>query len=152
MEKKRITFIDILIILAVIVVGIVGVTVLKGGSAAKTKRITYTVLVVDQHPDVAGNMKPTENILLDSASNTYGDVIDVDIRPAKASYFNNKTGEYVQTEINERKDVYVTVSVDATDNEWGYDIGETHIRVGSSQIISGHGFAVSGYIVDVQEG
>ena len=151
MEKKKITFIDILIVLVVIVAGVVGMKMLKGTAGANTKLVTYTVLVADQKPDVAGNMKPAKNVLLDTQSNIYGDITDVEIRPARAPYFNNKTGAYVMEEINERKDVYVTVSVEATDNEWGYDIGETHIRVGTSQVISGHGFAVSGYIIDVQE-
>ena len=153
MEKKRITFIDILIVLAVIVAGVVGVGFLKKGTpGVSTKTVMYTVLVTDQLPEVAGNMKPAENILLDTASNSYGNVTDVDIRPARAAYFNNKSGKYEMFETNERKDVYVTVSVEATDNEWGYDVGETHIRVGEKQVISGHGFAVSGYIVDIQEG
>lgn len=146
---KKITIIDILIVLAVIVVALVGVKMLAPSGGAQTEKITYTVLVSNQLPQVADSIKPAEKVLLDTAENVYGSVIGVTSEPAKSTQFNAEDGKYIEQTNEERRDVYITVEADVTVNEWGYDIGSTHVRVGEQQTLGGPGYGVSGYIVDI---
>ncbi|MBP3361981.1 MAG: DUF4330 domain-containing protein [Clostridia bacterium] len=150
MEKKRITIIDILIVLLVIIIAAFALFKLRSAAPAGGKTVTYTVLIANQLPEVAENIVPEENVLLDTTTNSYGDVTAVDVQPASDAFLDAESGRYVLRTTEERKDVYITVSVTASENEWGYDIGEQHIRVGEKQIVSGRGFAATGYIVGVQ--
>lgn len=152
MKKIKITLIDVLIVAAVIVACIVGVSMLKkGGSSAETKHVIYTVLVTDQTPEVAESIVPCESALLDPTEEAYGSVTNVEIKPAENSYFSASEGKYIAQSTEAKKDVYVTVEADATVNDWGYDIGKQHIRIGASQSISGSGYGINGYIVDIVE-
>lgn len=150
MEKKKITIIDVLIILLVIIAAVFALMKLRGTAPASGKTVTYTVLVSNQLPEVAGNIVPEDNVLLDTATNSYGDVTAVDIQPSSKSLLDAENGRYVLRTTEERKDVYITIRVTASENEWGYDIGDQHIRVGERQIVSGRGFAATGYIISVE--
>ena len=152
MKKVKITLIDILIIVAIILVCVLGISMLKKTmGTSNTKHVVYTVLVADQTPEVAQSIAPESNVLLDPTEEAYGSVTNVEVKPAEGSFFSVSEGKFVQQSTEEKKDVYVTVEADATDNEWGYDIGRQHIRVGASQSISGRGYGVNGYIVDIAE-
>lgn len=149
--RIKITFIDVLVVLVVIAAVIFAVLRVNDGQSIVTKPVTYTVLITEQIPEVAENIKPAENVLLDTATNSMGDVIDVQVTASGKPNPDVENGVFVWDETDERKDIYVTIKTNATDNEWGYDIGEQHIRIGESQTISARDYALVGYIVDIDE-
>ena len=153
MKKVKLTLIDVLIIAAIILVCAAGALMLKKSrsGSVNTKHVIYTVLVADQTPAVAESIVADDRVLLDPTDEAYGSVSNVEIKLAENSYFSAFEGKFVSQTTEERKDVYLTVEADATENDWGYDIGKQHIRVGEKQSVSGGGYGVSGYIVDVAQ-
>lgn len=149
--KKKITIVDILIVLAVVLVAIFAFGKFSGTSGASKKTVTYTVLVTSVMPEVAESMVPDDRVLLDAKGNTYGRVTNVSVSPSEDSYFNQHTEKYVISKLDGRKDVILTLEADATVNEWGYDIGQQHIRIGEKQNISATQYVATGYIIGLDD-
>lgn len=149
--KKKITFIDILIILAVIIVFVLVLSGITRKNTNSTKTISYTVLTTGELPEVAQSMVPEDGVLLDTKENAYGRVTNVDIFPAESSNINLYSEKYVTGTIDEKKDVKITVEVEATEHDFGYTIGQQHIRVGEKQNITAPSYVATGYIIEVYE-
>ena len=149
--KKKITFIDILIILVAVLAVVFAFLKFSEPAGASRKTVTYTVLVTSIAPEIAESFAPDDHVLLDAKNNAYGRVVDVKVSEAEDSFLNQKTEEYVITKIDERKDVYVTVEAEATVNDWGYEIGRQHIRIGELQNITATSYVATGYIVGVED-
>lgn len=149
--KKKITFIDILIVLAVVLVAVFVFSKFSGSDGASKKTVTYTVLVTSVMPEVAEGMTPDDRVLLDAKDNAYGRVTNVSIAPSEDSYLNQQTEKYVISKLEERKDVVLTIEADATVNDWGYEIGQQNIRIGEKQNISATKYVATGYIIGVDD-
>ncbi|MBQ7976290.1 MAG: DUF4330 domain-containing protein [Clostridia bacterium] len=149
--KKKITFIDILIVLAVVLVAAFLLFKVSGTSGSHKKTVTYTVMVTNILPEVADGMVPDDRVLLDSKDNAYGRVTNVSVMPSEDSHINLQTEKYVTNKIEDRKDVILTVEAEATVNDWGYQIGQQHIRIGEAQNISATSYVASGYIIGVDD-
>ena len=151
--KKKFTFIDVLVILAIVLVAffVVFKFSTNGTEKENTKQVSYTVLVTGILPDVAETFVPEDRVLLDAKDDAYGKITDVSITPAEDLYLNQYTEEYVNSVLEERKDVKLTVLADATVHDYGYQIGQQHIRVGEVQYITAPTYVTSGYIIEVNE-
>lgn len=150
MKNKKITLIDILIVLVavlaiVFVVGRSGKTI--GGS--KTEKVTYMVLVSDQDPETSEGVIESDKVMVDTTEKMYGRVVSVERKPAHITRFGADTGKFLEQDNEERHDLYITVEVDAVKNPWGYQMGDQKIRVGEQQNLGGPGYGVSGYIIDI---
>ena len=78
-------------------------------------------------------------------------VASSELSPSEDSYFNQHTEKYVISKLDGRKDVILTLEADATVNEWGYDIGQQHIRIGEKQNISATQYVATGYIIGLDD-
>ena len=149
--KKKITFIDILIVLVVILAAVFVFSKISGTSGASNKTVTYTVLVTNVVPEVAEGMVPDDKVLLDAKDNAYGRVTNVSVSDSEDTYFSQQLEKYVSSKIDELKDVVLTVEVEAVVNDWGYQIGQQHIRIGEKQNISATSYVATGYIIGVDD-
>ena len=124
---------------------------LIGSIGNKTENITYTVLVNDHMPEIASTVVPTDNVLLDPVKEVYGKVTNVELKPSEKYLFNSVSGQFVKQTTEDRVDIYMTVEAPVTKDDYGVAVGEKYLRVGYSQGISGPGYAVTGYIIDIGE-
>ena len=147
--KKKLTIVDIIIILAVVIVGIVGFKMLSGNSQSATKTVSFKVLVTDQLPEVASAVVVSDNVLLDASSNKFGKVTGVEIKPCEETYFDLKSEKFVKRTINNRNDIYITAEAEVVEHEWGYELGDHKVRIGEKQIVSAPAYGVEGYIVEI---
>jgi len=92
--KKKITIVDILIVLAVVLVAVFVFGKFSGTAGASKKTVTYTVLVTSVMPEVADSMVPDDNVLLDAKGNAYGRDTNVSVSPSQDSYLNQQTEKY----------------------------------------------------------
>lgn len=149
--KKKITIVDILIVLAVVFVAVFVFGKFSGTAGASKKTVTYTVLVTSVMPEVADSMVPDDNVLLDAKGNAYGRVTNVSVSPSQDSYLNQQTEKYVISKLDDRKDVILTLEAEATVNDWGYQIGQQHIRIGEQQNVSATKYVAKGYIIGIDD-
>ncbi len=149
--KKKLTIVDIIIIAVILIVGVVGFSMLSKSAGSSTKAVTFKVLVTDQLPEVANAVVASDNVLLDTSSNKYGKVTDVEVRPCEETYFDAKNERFIKRTINDRNDIYITIEADAIEHEWGYELGDHNIRIGEKQVVSAPTYGVEGYIVDILE-
>lgn len=147
--KKKITFIDIIIIAIVVIAGVFVLSKFSGGGASKTETVTYKVLVANQIPEIAQQITAAENVLLDPKENGYGNVTAVELKPAEESYFDARNERYVTRTTDLRTDVFITIEANAAKSDAGWKIGAQNIRIGESQSISANTYGVEGYIVDI---
>lgn len=149
--KKKLTFIDIIIVLCIILVVAFAAVKVIGSNNKATKTINYTVLVSDHVPEVAQTVIPAEDILLDPSQEVYGKVVNVELKPSERYLFNSLSGQFVKQSTEERVDIYITVEAPVIEDEYGFCVGSKYLRVGDVQGISGPGYAVTGYIIDIGE-
>ena len=147
--KKKITFIDLIIIAVVVVVAVVGISMLGKKSSGSANTVTYKVLVADQLPEVAQQIVAQDNVLLDPKENAYGNVIAVESKPSEDTYLDMKNERYVTRTTEERMDVYITVEAQAQESDFGWKIGAQDIKIGEHQSISANTYGVEGYIIDI---
>ena len=150
MKNKKITLIDILIVLvAVLAVVFVAGRFGKPIGGTKTEKVTYMVLVSDQDAEMVEGVVKSDKVMVDTTEKMYGRVVNVERKPAQFTRFSASNGNFVEQTSEERIDLHITVEVDAVKNAWGYQIGDQKIRVGESQNLGGPGYGVSGYIIDI---
>ena len=147
--KRKLTLIDIIIILVILTIGVIGLSMVSNTTQDSTKTVTYKVLAVDQLTEIVEAVKETDNVLLDTASNTTGKVVGVEAKNTEESYFDLKNEKYTNTVVDYRNDIYVTIEADAKEYDWGYELGEQKIRVGEKQNISAPAYSLTGYIVEI---
>ena len=149
--KKKLTIIDIIIVFCVIFAVVFACTKLIGSNKKSDVTMTYTVLVTDYNPEIATKVVPSDNVLLDPVQEVYGKVAAVELKPSEKYMFNSNTGHFVKQTTEERVDIYMTVEAPVTKDEYGFAVGEKYVRIGSGQSVSGSGYSVNGYVVDINE-
>ena len=147
--KKKITFIDLIIIAVVVVVAVVGISLLGNKGGGSKTAITYKVLVADRLPEIAQQIVADDNVMLDPKENAYGKVVAVECKPCEDTYLDVRGERYVIGTTEERMDVYITVEAQAQESGSGWKIGAQDIKIGEQQSISAKTYGVEGYIIDI---
>ena len=147
--KKKLTIVDLIIIAAIVIVGIIGFSMLSKGTTSTTKTLSFKVLVTDQLPEVANAIVVSDNVLLDASNNKYGKVTGVEVKPCEETYFDLKNEKFVKRTINNRNDIYITAEAEVVEHDFGYELGDHKIRIGEKQIVSAPAYGVEGYIVEI---
>ena len=147
--KKKLTLVDIIIILAVLIVGIIGISMIPKSVQNNTKTISYRVLVADQPVEIADSIKEADNVLLSASSNTFGKVTGVEIKNAEESNFDLKSEKFVNSAVDFRSDIYLTLEANVIEHDWGFELGDQKVRIGEKQDITAPTYGLSGYIVEI---
>ncbi len=149
--KKKITFIDLIIVAVIIIAAVVGVKFIGKNGQSTGETVKYQVLVTDIYPAVAEKMTASDNVLLDTKEDKYGKVIKVEIKPAETTNLDLNNEKYVVNSVSEKNDAYITVEANAEKSESGWKLGSQDIKVGSPQSLSCAEYAANGYIIDIFE-
>lgn len=150
--KNKWTVIDTLIVLAVIVVGVVLFKVF-GGSVDTGARTTIEAVVKIESidPQVADAIKEGDKITVSLTEKDSGTLIKSERKPAEKMVFNSVDGVYSLTEDEENIDLFATVRLEVTETELAYSTGSTFVKVGEKMPFRGKGYALEGYVFEINE-
>jgi len=151
--KKKINLLDIIIILAVLVVGLVGYKFLKKTDVItpSTVKITYRFRSDEQEPASADMI--TDGILVyDSVKNYYiGKVVKKEVVPATRDLYDEVNDQYKQSEVPGMINIILTIEADGIVQ--GKDIlldNQYDLKVGNQAFLKGKGYASMGYIIGIE--
>lgn len=149
MKKKRITIIDILIVLAVAVAGVVVMKVMRPSGAASNGNVEFVVLAGEVDNKVAEGLKAGDKAILSQTQKTEVTISEVRAVPSRINVFDNETLEYKTQESELKSDVYVTVNTDANISDTAIVKDDVFIRVGEEVSIDSKNLSVKGHIVEI---
>lgn len=149
MKKKRITIIDILIVLAVIAAGFVVMKVMRPSGVASNGNVEFVVLAGEVDNKVVDGLKPGDKAILSQTQKTEVMVSEVKAVPARINVFDNKTQEYKTQESELKSDVYITVNTDANISDTAIVKDDVFVRVGAEVSIDSKNLSVKGHIVEI---
>lgn len=138
MEKKKIRFniIDVLIIVLVLAaMGVIGYVLLaeRGDVVPQNEKvkINYVLMVTEMRAIYAENVKVGDEVY-DQESNKYiGKVIQVSTTASKRTGTDRKTGEQVISELENRRDLYITVEAEADHVDNSYVVSGLTVVAGA---------------------
>ena len=151
--KKKFNIIDLLIILAAIIIGFIGIKFLRKTEviAPQTVKVTYTYRSDEEEPEIA-NMIEENTEIYDSIKNYYmGKVIKKETIPATRDLYDEDSKAYKSSVVEGKENMILTIEADAIIQ--GKDIlvdNQYDIKVGNQTFIKGKGFASRGYIIGVE--
>lgn len=151
-DRKKWTVIDTIIIILVIAVAGVGYMMLgrktSGGEKAKAEMV---VLISNQVPELADAMKAGDSVTLSLTEKDSGVIKDIKTETAEVMVYNSIDGEYDMEQIEGKVDIYATVEIDCTVNDYAITVGSTPVKVGSQIPFRGKGYATQGYVIEINE-
>ena len=151
--KKKFNPLDIAIILAVLIIGLVGIKFLRKTEVItpSTVKVTYQFRSEEQEP-LAANIISDGTLVYDSVKNYYiGKVTKKEIVPATRDIYNEETGEYNASEVPGMVNIILTIEADAIVQ--GKDIlldNQYDLKVGNQAFLKGKGYATVGYIIGIE--
>lgn len=155
-KKVRFTFIDALIIIVAIAAAAVIVfkfmpAKMSGGE--KTKAV-FTVMLTGKDESFAGAIHIGDVVSISNKEKDTGVVTAVEAKQAESLEYNSNEGKYVVQKAKGKRDVYVTIEADASEDEKLIQVGTTPVKVGLEMPVRGKGYASMGFIVkaDTEKG
>lgn len=150
--KIKWTFIDTLIIVAVIIAGVAVFKVFGGKiKTGESKTVLATVLLREEDAAVADAIKVGDKITVSLTEKDAGVLTAIGVEDAKKLVFNTIDGEWVNETIEGKVDIYATVELDVTETDFAYSAGSTFVKVGEEMPFRGKGYALEGFVIDVNE-
>lgn len=153
-EKKiKFTVIDALIILVVIAAIAIAAVKFAPSLFIKTEKSTaeFTVLIAEKEIGLADAMSVGDRVTLSLTEKDGGVIKNIESKPAEKVTFNSIDGSYKIAQIEDKRDIYVTVEADVDVSDLAVKTGGTEIRVGEEIPVRGKGYATQGYIIAVNE-
>ena len=150
--KNKWTVIDTLIVLAVIVAGVVLFKVFGGSvdTGAKTT-IEAVVMIGDIDPQVADAVEVGDKITVSLTEKDSGVLVKTEQKPAERMVFNAVDGAYNLTEDETNVDLFATVRLEVSETDLAYSTGSTFVKVGEKMPFRGKGYALEGYVFEINE-
>ncbi len=150
--KKRWTFVDTLIVILVIVAGVALVKVFgTPKSAGNTKTVDAVVLLAKEDKEVADAINKGDAITISLTEKDTGILKDIEVKDAETLVYNSIDGKYVIEPVEGKVDIYATVELDVTENDYAFTSGSTVLKVGEKLPFRGKGYALEGYIITITE-
>ena len=149
-KKRRFTFFDALIALVLVAALAAAAYVLvispMQGKGAK-KQLEFVVEVPVSTLDVLELVKAGDVVTISGKAEAT--LKNVTFSPAKKLVLDETTGEFKNSLVPERYDIYATVTAPATENEKDISIGNMPIKVGAKMSLEGKGYSVNGNILEM---
>lgn len=150
----KVSIIDIVIIVAVIVFGFLGYKFIFTSPAVKpreTMPLSYVIEFKRQAEYLSGKIKEGDKVVDAIKGLSIGEVTKVAEVQAVAEVFSEREEKFVLAAVPEHLDIYVTVKAYASFTEEYTMIGTYDIAVGKKVAIKSADFAREGHIVAMYE-
>lgn len=149
-KKPRFTIFDVLIAIVVVaviaVIAYVLVIAPMQGTGAQ-KQLDFVVEVQESTLDVLDLVKEGDTVTLSGKSEAT--LKDVSFSPAERLVLDAMTGEYKNSLVPERYDIYVTVTAPASETDKDISVGNVPIKVGAKMSLEGRGYSINGAVLDM---
>lgn len=150
--KKKWTVIDTLIVIAVIVAGVVLFKVFGGSiDTGEKTTIEARVLLAAQKPEVGDAIKVGDTITVSLTEKDSGILKEMDIKPTERMVYNSIEGVYKNIIDEETVDIYAVVELQVSETDLAYSTGSTVVKVGEKMPFRGKGYALEGYVIEINE-
>ena len=155
---KKVNFIDVLIVIAVLlvcfVVGAYFVNLAGGGEKLTgADTITYQLRIKETRDDVVKEIQKNPGKIFNSDKDLYiGDIKEVEVKDSIIYSADDNNGELVKTTIPERYDVYLTVEAKGsyTDGK-GAVVNSIELFAGKTCNIKGQNYAAVSTVMSIEE-
>ena len=149
-KRPRFTFFDILIAVVIIaalavVAYVLVISPMKGSSA--DKQLEFVVEVQTSTLDVLDLVKSGDKVTISGKAEAT--LKNVTFSPAKKLVLDEINGEYKNSLVPERYDIYATVTAPASENDKDISIGNMPIKVGAKMSLEGKGYSINGAVLDM---
>lgn len=152
-KMKKFNVLDIFIIIIILLACIFGYSYINkdnGIIANNTQKVTYQIKTSESIPQVYDAIE-NQTIIYDSLKNiNIGTIIEKENTPTVKYGTNKKENKIVETEIDGKVDITLTIEADAVVTEKSITINGYEIKVGNEAYIKGKGYAGKGYIVSIE--
>lgn len=149
MKSKRITIIDVLIILVIIVAGFVVGNVLTPSKTEKRGKTEFVILATGVDNRLAENIKPGDKGIISHESKATVEVLTVEKKPSEIMILNENKRAFEKAESQLTTDLYITVTGEADVNDEKIQIDDVFVRVGESIWVDSENLPVHGTIVQI---
>ena len=152
-NKKRWNLIDTLITVVIIVAGVAVFTVFGGniGKGGDTKTIDAVVLLPKEDVEVGEAIKDGDEVVISYAEKDSGILKDVRIEQAEIMTYNSIEGKYIIEPVEDKIDIYATIELEVIEDDLSFTCGDTVIKIGDRLPIRGKGYALSGFVTEINE-
>lgn len=153
MKKTRFTIIDLGIIIALLAVVAIGIKVLGGnfGANGETKDVYVTVLATKVDSGVSEMIKEGEKVSVSYSEEAYATVVSASEVPHIENQLFEEKGYYSTFEVEGKSDVKVLLRCNASVTDTKISNGNVPLRVGEEMAVCGKGYALNGYIIEVDD-
>lgn len=151
MNKKKFTAIDaviILVIIAAVVFGVMKLGLVEVEKAEETV-VQYDVLISECEDNVIDAITVGDEVSISNKEKDTATVKNVRTETSRTMTYNSEVGEYYMKTLESKKDLYVTLEAKATQTDTLIQAGTTPIKVGLGTPVRGKGYALNGYIVNI---
>ena len=149
MKNKKITLIDVLIVLIIIAAGFVVKSVLMPKGEQKNGKVEFVVLATAVDNKLADNLKPGDKGVISHESKATVEVVGVEKKPSELMIVDESERKYKKTESELTSDLYITVSGEADVTDEKIQIDDVFVRVGENIWVDSGNLPVHGTIVQV---
>ncbi|MBQ3123801.1 MAG: DUF4330 domain-containing protein [Clostridia bacterium] len=150
--KRKWTFVDTLIVILVIVAGVALFKVFGTSTATgDTKTIEAVVLLAKEDKEVADAISEGDQITISLTEKDSGTLKSVKVEDAETMVYNSIDGKYVIEPVEGKVDIYATIELSVTENDYAFTSGSTVLKVGEKLPFRGKGYALEGYIIQITE-
>lgn len=151
-KKRKWTLIDTLIVIIAAAACLAGYRMFgtKTGGGEKT-RIRVQVMITNQEQSLADAMTIGDTVTVSLTEKDSGTLTELRTEPAETMVYDAINGEYKNSSIEGRTDIYATVDLDVTENDYVFTAGSTILQVGTKLPFRGKGYAAEGYIITIEE-
>jgi glycosyltransferase involved in cell wall biosynthesis len=151
-RMKKINLLDIIIIIAVLIASIIGFMYLNKGDTRinNTQKVVYQVQALEVDPEVFDVIELNTDIYDSNKNVLIGKVNEKESKVACREEIDAVNGVFKDSYIPNKVDITLTVEADAEYTEKDIMVGEYEIKVGQQAYVKGKGYALIGFIINVE--
>jgi hypothetical protein len=114
------------------------------------RTIFFKIEAQQLESDLVNKIKIGDRIFDNVKNFYYGEIHDLEIKPATKILENIIDGNFVLSDIKNKNNVYLKIKCDVNETLDGFYIGENSIRLGKLYNLKSKNFCISGYIIDIE--
>lgn len=153
MKKMKFSFVDAVIVLAVIAVLAVGIKILLPGITAggEQKEVYFTVLASKVDEGIDELVNEGDEVQISFSEQAFATVVGVSAEPSEEDEYFQPKGMYMTHALEGKSDVKVLLRCMADVSDTKIANGEVPIRVGAEMPVRGKGYTLKGYVIELEE-
>ena len=151
-NKKKWTLIDTLIVILVAAAAFALYKTFGKQRVIDNKRtIEAVVLIAREYASVKDAIKEGDKITVSLTEKDSGILKAIEVKDAQTMVYNSIDGVYFNEPVEGMIDIFATVELEVAETDFAYTTGSTTVKVGEKLPFRGKGFALEGYVIEINE-